>query len=207
MYAIYKENFIPGIGGVTPMDAEVLQCNYNDWKLVKFPIAKFDNYYEFKMIPVSEEIAEGIQFIGVSDKPFPTANLMKEMPGLEMPMTVVTTAKKTAAILAQEFLDKVEKKIITRANVRQYKDFEDDFADTKYLIQTLMSILIDEWSKMPEDKKRSFEFYSDLEEFSKNFIAMQGDLKKIDNSKIEKIMQDERIISSIVSSYYLTNNK
>ena len=59
IYAVYKENTLPLVGGVNPEGATIV-ASYNDWKLVEIDADEFSKFSEFKLYPIDKKIALGL---------------------------------------------------------------------------------------------------------------------------------------------------
>jgi len=203
IYAIYKENVLPLVGGVAPAGVETGLGEYNGWKLCKVPLDKADNYSEFNFYYIPEDIAIGMMLSG--KKEYETIqDDLDDMPDEIKAEHQHTEDEKELMNLAQNFLDKLELKFITRAKIRQFKDFEDDFADTKLLIEFLIAYMIEDFKMKSDEEKQNHQMKDFLEAF---INGTEGILTKIDEErflkKLPKIIKDEEFISRIVEMNYI----
>jgi hypothetical protein len=207
IYAIYKENIIPSIGGVNPDGIEIGLAEYNGWKLCAMSETEFNKFSEFKLYPLPKTIAVGMALISKA-----TYETIQEDLD-EMPEDVVNEGERTEqeiklAELASEYIDKLELKFITRAKVRQFKDFEDDLSDTKLMVEFLLGYIAEDFISKTEAEKSSFP----MKELMEGFISsIENKNLRINNekllNKIPQIIKDETLISRIVKSNYIDKLK
>ena len=207
IYAIYKENIIPTIGGVNPDGINIGLAEYNGWKLCAMNEDEFNKYSEFKLYPLPKTIAVGMALISKS-----TYETIQEDLD-EMPEDVVLEGSRTEeetrlAEIAQRYIDKLDLKFITRAKVRQFKDFEDDLSDTKLMVEFLLGYIAEDYSVKTDEEKASFPMKDLMEGF---ITSLEGKNLRINNpkilSKIPQILKDESLISRIVKSNYIDKLK
>lgn len=207
IYAIYKENLIPTIGGVNPDGIEIGLAEYNGWKLCAMEEAEFNKYSEFKLYPLPKTIAVGMALISKSQY----QTIQEDLD--EMPEDVIIEGSRTEeetvlANLATEYIDKLDLKFITRAKVRQFKDFEDDLSDTKLMVEFLLGYIAEDFATKTEAEQAAFP----MKDLMTGFIAsLEGRNLRINNdkilNKIPQILKDETLISRIVKSNYIDKLK
>ncbi len=207
IYAIYKENIIPLIGGVNPDGIEIGLAEYNGWKLCAMDEAQFDKYSEFKLYPLPKTIAVGMVFITKSEY----QTIQEDLD--EMPEDVIVEGSRTEeeavlADLAKDYIDKLDLKFITRAKVRQFKDFEDDLSDTKLMVEFLLGYIAEDYTAKTDAEKVSFPMKDIMDGF---VTSIEGKNLRINNekilNKIPQIIKDETLISRIVKSNYIDKLK
>ena len=207
IYAIYKENIIPLVGGVNPDGIEVGLAEYRGWKLCAMDESEFDKFSEFKLYPVPKSIAVGMmlnvdvyQSIQEDQDVIPQEVLNEHKS--------ITSEEIALKKLATNFIDKLELKFITRAKIRQFKDFEDDLADTKLLVEFLLGYIAEDFNNKTDAEKANFP----MRELMEGFVAsLEGKNLRINNpkflNKIPQIIKDESFISRIVESNYIEQVK
>ena len=202
IYAIYKENIIPLVGGVNPDGIEIGIAEYNGWKLCAMEEVEFNKFSEFRLYPIPKSIAVGMVFI--TKAPYET--IQEDLD--EMPEDVIseghrTEEEATLAQVSKDYIDKLELKFITRAKVRQFKDFEDDLSDTKLMVEFLLGYIAEDYSSKTDAEKETFPMKDIMEAF---LVSLEGKNLRIDNenilNKIPEIIKDESLISRIVKSNY-----
>lgn len=206
IYAIYKENVIPLVGGVNPEGIEIGLGVYNDWKLCAMTEDEFGKFSEFKLYPVSKGIAVGISLLGKA-----AYEPMQDDVGTGMIPTSITAAvnKKLSdeelklAAAAKEYINKLDLKFITRGKIRQFKDFEDDLSDTKLLVEFLLGYIAEDFTAKSDAEKEQYP----IKDLMNSFVAaLSGKDLRINNDKIlgkvSQIIRDESIIARIVKSSY-----
>ena len=207
IYAIYKENIIPTIGGVNPDGIEIGLAEYNGWKLCAMTEAEFTKFSEFKLYPLPKTIAVGMALISKS-----TYETIQEDLD-DMPDDVTIDGSRTdeetkLAEIAQDYIDKLDLKFITRAKVRQFKDFEDDLSDTKLMVEFLLGYMAEDYSAKTDAEKASFPMKDLMDGF---IVSIEGKNLRIKNekilNKIPQIIKDESLISRIVKSNYIDKLK
>ena len=209
IYAIYKENIIPLVGGVNPEGIETGLAEYNGWKLCAMHELEFNKYSEFKLYPIPKSIAVGMDLMSKGSYEAHQEDNMEQMPTeIKAEMDNITEEEMKLKKLAKEYIDKLDLKFITRAKVRQFKDFEDDLSDTKLLIEFLLAYIAEDYSTKPEEQKTQMPIKDLMESF---LLAVQSsDLRvnaeKIMN-KIPQIIKEESLISRIVKSNYIDRLK
>lgn len=207
IYAIYKENIIPLVGGVNPDGIEIGLAEYNGWKLCAMEEAEFDKYSEFKLYPLPKSIAVGMVFITKAEY----QSIQEDLD--EMPEDVVIEGSRTKeetelAEIAKDYIDKLELKFITRAKVRQFKDFEDDLSDTKLMVEFLLGYIAEDYTAKTDAEKAAFPMKDIMEGF---VTSLDGKNLRINNekilNKIPQIIKDESLISRIVKANYIDKLK
>lgn len=211
IYAIYKENIIPLIGGVNPEGIEIGIASYNGWHLCAMVESDFTKFSEFSMYPVTKAIAVGMVLYGREE-----ANLERQdipmMGTIPEEFKIATRPlnddEKELLSLAKDYIHKLELKFTTRAKIRQFKDFEDDLADTKLLVEFLLGYIAEDYSMKTDIEKSSFPIADLMNGFVSSLTSK--DLR-INNekiiSKISRIIEDETFISRIVKSNYIDQLK
>ena len=201
VYAVYKENLLPLIGGVNPEGVEIVAV-YNDWKLVKMKKDDFSKFSEFKLYPIDEKIAIGLILNGNIKTDDGVDVEVEADDGDEIKLT---DEEKELIEKSKKYMNLLEKKFIVRANVRKYKDLEDDIADTKLLLEFVLGYIKEDYeNKSDEEKLKMGKNVREMvEKFIKLFDKYNLRIKDEKNyNKIEKIIQDEINISKIVKSIY-----
>ncbi len=208
IYAIYKENIIPLVGGVNPEGIEIGLAEYNGWKLCAMAEEEFDKFSEFKLYPIPKSIAVGM---ALDVEQYETIQEDMDI----MPGDIVGEVNKAPSTeelrlkeLARNYLDKLELKFITRAKVRQFKDFEDDLADTKLLVEFLLGYIAEDFATKTDAEKANFP----MKDLMEGFVAsLEGKNLRINNpkllNKIPQIIKDEGFISRIVQTNYVEQVK
>lgn len=209
IYAIYKENIIPLVGGVNPEGIEIGLAEYKDWKLCAMAENEFTKFSEFSLYPVSKAIAVGLalqgreQNLGIQD--LPAGNLPSFVVEQD---TKLTVEEQELVSNATSYVDKLELKFATRAKIRQFKDFEDDLSDTKLLVEFLLGYIAEDYITKTDVEKEKFP----IKELMDSFVTVlsEKDLR-INNdkilSKVSQIIADETFISRIVKSNYIDQLK
>ncbi len=209
IYAIYKENIIPLVGGVNPEGIEIGLAEYKDWKLCAMAENEFTKFSEFSLYPVSKSIAVGLALQGREQ------NLgIQDLPAGNLPSFVIEHDVKLNDVElelvknATSYVDKLELKFTTRSKIRQFKDFEDDLSDTKLLVEFLLGYIAEDYTNKTDMEKEKFPIKALME----NFVTTlsEKDLR-INNdkilSKVTQIIADETFISRIVKSNYIDQLK
>lgn len=209
IYAIYKENIIPLVGGVNPEGIEIGLAEYKDWKLCAMAENEFTKFSEFSLYPVSKSIAVGLSLQGREQ------NLgIQDLPAGNLPSFVIDHDRKLSdeeqelVLNATSYVDKLELKFATRAKIRQFKDFEDDLSDTKLLVEFLLGYIAEDYITKTDVEKEKFP----IKELMDSFVTVlsEKDLR-INNdkilSKVSKVIADETFISRIVKSNYIDQLK
>lgn len=212
IYAIYKENIIPLVGGVNPAGIETGLAEYNDWKLCAMEEPEFNKYSEFKLYPIPKSIAVGMVMLNRESYDGIQEDLDGNVPAdvrEEIKRSGTKTDEEIALEkLAKEYLEKLDLKFITRAKIRQFKDFEDDLSDTKLLIEFLLAYIAEDFStKSPEQKAAM-----PIADLMTGFVTVvQNSNLRVDNekmlNKVAQIIKDESFISRIVKSNYVDQLK
>jgi hypothetical protein len=209
IYAIYKENVIPLVGGVNPEGIETGLAEYNNWKLCAMEETEFNKFSEFKLYPVPKSIAVGMVLANQEDYDGIQEDLDGEMPEeVKAEFKQKTAEEEKLAELAMDYLKKLDLKFITRAKVRQFKDFEDDLSDTKLLIEFLLAYIAEDYSTKTDAEKAAMPIKDLMESFLSSIenSDLRTNIDKILN-KIPQIIKDESIISRIVKSNYIDKLK
>jgi len=207
IYAIYKENILPVLGGVNPQGIETGIAEYNDWKLCVMKEEEFNRFSEFKLYPIPKSIAVGMKLMNKASEKPQHDDLIDDTPS-HIEDDIITEEEKELVKLAKEFLDKLELKIITRAVIRRFKDFEDDLADTKLLIEFLIMLMVEDYKQKSKKEKEAHPMKDLLENFIPKFDEL--DLRIKDEkflNKIENIIKDESFIRDIVKVEYVEKIK
>jgi hypothetical protein len=199
MYVLYKENKIPQIGGVHPKDLEIL-ANIDDWYLTECPDDKLHKYEEFGFIPVpNKDIVKGLIILdSLTDLDFEDETMSE--------ITISENDKKLAE-LAREFIDKINKKIKVRAEIRSIKDMEDDLVDVKRMLYFLIDFIIDDFNAKSVEEKNKSKYNNIINKLKEirnntNIIEIEANLKKI-----EDYIKNEIEISEIVLDKYLNQGE
>ena len=210
IYAIYKENIIPLVGGVNPDGIEIGLGVYKDWKLCAMSEGEFGKFSEFKLYPVSKAIAVGIVLLGKGPYETNQEDLPSMVPGN---MSEVLSVKPTAEELrlaeaAKEYIHKLDLKFSTRGRIRQFKDFEDDLSDTKLLVEFLLGYIAEDFASKTDAEKEQYP----IKDLMNSFVAsLSGKDLRINNDKIlgkvSQVIKDESIIARIVKSNYVDQIK
>lgn len=209
IYAIYKENIIPLVGGVNPTGIETGLAEYRNWKLCAMEESEFDKFSEFKLYPIPKSIAVGMVIANREKYYGNQEDLDGTMPAaIKATMVGKTEEELVLEALAKNYINKLDLKFVTRAKVRQFKDFEDDLSDTKLLIEFLLAYIAEDYSMKSDMQKASLPIKDLMESF---LVAVsESDLRinveKIMN-KIPQIIKDEALIYKIVKSNYVDQLK
>ncbi len=211
IYAIYKENVIPLVGGVNPEGIEIGLGVYNDWKLCAMTEEEFGKFSEFKLYPVSKAIAVGMSLLGkAAYEPLQDDVASGMIPaGLTASVNRKLTAEELQlAEAAKQYINKLDLKFITRGKIRQFKDFEDDLSDTKLLVEFLLGYIAEDFAAKSDAEKEQYP----IKDLMNSFVAaLSGKDLRINNDKIlakvSKVIQDESIIARIVKSNYVDQIK
>jgi hypothetical protein len=218
MYVLYKENNIPGVGGVHPQGIETGLAYYKGWNLADCPDEKVHFYKEFDFIAVSGKIALGLQVLDrivvenveVSDYNLnltndPLIGKMGAPVSSEINVSLSELDKENME-LAKTFINNLELKLITRAKVREIKDVEDDLVDLKRVVHSLITFVVDDWRVKSDDEKSKSRFKTVLDDLDITVADNVGVLSTIekDLKKLENIVDLEVEIAKVVDNYYLT---
>jgi len=209
IYAIYKENVIPLVGGVNPDGIEIGMAEYNGWKLCAMVEEEFDKYSEFKLYPIPKSIAVGMMLNNETYQPIQEdMDIMPNEIALENEQFGSSEEELKLISLSKEYIDKLELKFITRSKIRQFKDFEDDLSDTKLLIEFLLRYILEDYEMKSESEKANFP----MKELMDSLVSTinEKDIRVNDTkflNKIPKIIKDETFISRIVKSNYIEKIK
>ena len=210
IYAIYKENIIPLVGGINPDGIEIGLGTYKDWNLCAMQENEFSKFSEFKMYAVSKSIAVGLSLLGRNSYVQNQHDVPDTIPShvMETANKKLTTEEQQLADLAKEYIEKLDLKFITRAKIRQFKDFEDDLSDTKLLVEFLLGYIAEDFASKTDAEKEQYP----IKDLMNSFVeALSGKDLRINNDKIlgkvSQIIKDESIISRIVKSNYVDQLK
>jgi len=210
IYAIYKENVIPLVGGVNPSEIEIGLAEYAGWKLCAMSTDDYDKFSEYKLYPITKSIAVGMTLIGRVQYRPNQAELDVPRPNISNEATndALTEEEQELAKTVKEYLDKLELKFITRAKIRTFKDFEDDLSDTKLLVEFLLGYIAEDFSTKPEEEKNKYP----IKDIMTSFVEkLSGSDLRINNerilNKVSQILKDESIIARIVKSNYIEQTR
>jgi len=207
MYVIYKENFVPGVGGVHPQGIDTGLGNYNGWNLAECPESKIHNYSEFDFIAVEAKIVRGIQLLdSIIDEDNESLEGVDTLIVDDVTNTTLTDQDKLDVEATKTFINNLELKLVTRAKVREMKDLEDDLVDVKRLAQTLITFTVDDWKNKSEVEKSASKYKSVMDGLTSAVAENIGALSTIekDLDKIQEIVDMEINIAKVVDEYYLT---
>ena len=207
MFVIYKENNIPGVGGVHPQGIEVGLGYYKGWNLANCPEEKIHNYKEFDFVTVTSQVARGLTIIdSIRDEEEDETEFDAEMIAEDVTNVTLSDQDKLDIEAAKTFINNLELKLVTRAKVREMKDLEDDLVDIKRLAQTLITFVVDDWKNKPESEKKASKYKSVMDELSNVVAENIGILSSVDKDidKISEIVDTEVEIAKVVDEYYLT---
>lgn len=216
MYVLYKENNIPGVGGVHPQGITVGLAYYKGWNLAECPDDKVHFYKEFDFVAVSSKVAYGLQVldrITIEDVEVSGLNLTNDPVIGKMGAPVETEINislsdldKENMELAEKFINNLELKMVTRAKVREIKDVEDDLVDLKRVVHSLITFVVDDWRVKSDEEKEKSKFKTVLNNLDATVAENVGILSTIekDLKKLENIVDLEVEIANVVDSYYLT---
>lgn len=214
IYAIYKENIIPLVGGVNPQGIETGMIEYNGWKLCAMNESEFSKFSEFRLYPVAKSIAVGLMLLDRSkyqpiqedrDVPLSSDGIPSDVVQAD---TDLNENEQVLADLAKEYMIKLDLKFATRAKIRQFKDFEDDLSDTKLLVEFLLGYISEDYSTKTAEEQEKYPIKGLMDSFVE---ALDGTDLRINNEKIigkvSQVIKDESIISRIVKSNYIDQLK
>lgn len=211
IYAIYKENVIPLVGGVNPEGIEIGLGEYKEWKLCAMTEEEFGKFSEFRLYPVSKSIAVGISLLSKGAY----QSIQDDVAAGLLPSTISDSVNRklsddelTLIDAAKQYIDKLDLKFITRGKIRQFKDFEDDLSDTKLLVEFLLGYIAEDFASKTDAEKEQYP----IKDLMNSFVAaLSGKDLRINNdkilNKISKIIQDESFIARIVKSNYVDQIK
>lgn len=213
MYVIYKENKLPGVGGIHPQGIPVGLAYYKGWNLADCPVDKVHNYKEFDFVAVTSTIVKGLQLLDslvVEDAELEAINNDVDG-GMGAPATTaititLTDADKANMEEAEKFINNLEAKLLTRAKVREMKDVEDDLVDLKRVVHSLVTFAVDDWKVKSDADKAKSRFATIMDSLTTSVAENIGSLSSIekDLQKIEEIVDMEVEIAKVVDTYYLT---
>jgi len=200
MFVIYKENLIPGVGGVHPQGIQSGLAVYNDWVLADCPTEKIHNYKEFNFIAVSDTVSNGLILLdGMIEE---TEDEEALAPG----DSTVTFSEKDESDIeeAKKFINNIELKLITRVRVREVKDVEDDLVDLKKMVQSLVSFAVADWETKSQAQKDTSKFGTLITNLKATLAENKSSISTIESdlAKLEKVIDLEVEIAKIVDTYY-----
>lgn len=214
MYVIYKENNLPGVGGIHPQGIDIGLAYYKGWNLANCPEDKAHFYKEFDFVAVPMQVVKGLEILDslLVEDVEEELNENDESMGLmgapldsqiEINLSDLDKENKEAA---ETFINNLELKLVTRAKVREMKDLEDDLVDLKRVVHSLVTFVVDDWRvKSTADKDKS-RFKTILNGLDTTVAENIGALSTIENDlqKIEDVVDMEIEIAKVVDEYYLT---
>lgn len=195
MYVIYKEIVIPNIGAIHPKGIETMIANYNGWNLAICPNELISDYAEFDLVGVSDEIATGMivnNNLGISNDGMGNN-------------VVFSTSEIALAEAAKEFINKLNNKYAVRAKINEYKDIEDDLVDLKRIVFSMLRFALDDWNNKSDKEKNESGFKNIIPSLHQILNTETGLLPSFidDIATIEKILDTENEIKSLVDAFYL----
>mgnify|MGYP001088835678 CR=1 FL=1 len=210
MYVIYKENKLPGVGGIHPQGIKTGIAYYQGWNLAECPEEKIHYYKEFDFVTVSLNIVNGLQILDsliIEDAEI-EAGIVGNMgaPIATAIETNLTDIDKENMEEAKKFINNLEAKLLTRSKVRELKDVEDDLVDLKRVIQSLVTFAVDDWKVKTDEEKSKSRFATIMDSLTETVATNTSSLTSIENDlkKIEEIVDMEVEIAKVVDAYYLT---
>lgn len=209
MYVIYKENNLPGVGGVHPQGIETGLAYYKGWNLANCPDERAHYYKEFDFVTVPSNVVKGLQILDnlfVEDVELLAAGVDLGAPKSSTIQITLSDMDKENVEAAETFINNLELKIVTRAKVREIKDVEDDLVDLKRVVHSLVTFVVDDWrvkSDADKEKSRFKSVLNDLDSTVAENIDALSTIEK-DLKKIERIVDAEVAIAKVVDEYYLT---
>lgn len=212
IYAIYKENIIPMVGGVNPDGIEIGLVDYKDWKLCAMREEEFTKFSEFRLYPVPKSIAVGLVLLNRETNGGTTPDDIDVPPDVKSDIDAqdapLNEQEQVLADLAEEYILKLDLKFITRAKIRSFKDFEDDLSDTKLLVEFLLGYIAEDFASKSDTEKAKYP----IKDLMNSFVdAMGGKNLRINSdsilNKVSQVIKDESIISRIVKSNYVDQLK
>lgn len=215
IYAIYKENIIPLVGGVNPEGIEVGLGEYRGWKLCAMKEEEFTKFSEFRLYPVPKSIAVGIALMGkgkyesIQEDDVPVPGVTNGVPdNIDFSNGGLSEEEQTLVDLAEEYIKKLDLKFVTRAKIRSFKDFEDDLSDTKLLVEFLLGYIAEDFDSKTDAEKEKYP----IKDLMISFVeALNKKDLRINNenilNKVSQIIKDESFISRIVKSNYIDQLK
>lgn len=210
MYVIYKQNNLPGFGGIHPQGIEIGLAYYKGWNLAQCPDEKAHFYKEFDFVSVSTKVARGLQILDrlVVEQVEIDAGVATNLgaPADSQIQQVFTDLDKEDKEAAETFINNLELKLVTRAKVREIKDLEDDLTDLKRVVHSLITFVVDDWRVKPEADKDNSRFKTILDTLDTTVAENISSLTTIekDLKKLESIVDGEVAIAKVVDEYYLT---
>ncbi len=210
MYVIYKQNNLPGVGGVHPQGIDVGLAYYKGWNLAQCPDEKAHFYKEFDFVAVPINVVKGLQILDrlVVEQVEIEAGVATALgaPVESQIQQILTDAEKEDKEAAETFINNLELKVVTRAKVRELKDLEDDLTDLKRVVQGLITFVVDDWRAKSQADKDNSKFKSILDTLDTTVAENISALTTIekDLQKIESIVDGEVAIAKVVDEYYLT---
>lgn len=213
MYVIYKENNLPGVGGVHPQGIETGLAYYKGWNLAQCPDDKVHFYKEFDFVSVTAQVVKGLQILDsmviedaeMSGSEIEGAGAMGAPLESEIKISL-SDSDKVDMEAAETFINNLELKMVTRAKVREMKDLEDDLVDLKRVVHSLVTFVVDDWRVKSPAEKNNSKFKTVLDNLNTTVAENIGSLSTIESDlqKIEDIVDMEVSIAKVVDDYYLT---
>ncbi len=205
MYVIYRENNLPGIGGVHPKGINVGLGYYKGWNLANCPENKMHDYKEFDFISVPMDVVKGLQILDrlvLEDVELASFGAPE---GSKIDLTL-SAEDELNIEAAKKFINNIELKVVVRAKVRELKDLEDDLVDLKRFIQSLITFSIDDWNNKPDVEKEKSKYKMVMNDLTITVAENTGILSTIEKDlhKLETLVDMEVEIATIVDNYYLT---
>ena len=202
MFVIYKENIIPGVGGIHPQGIEIGLATYNDWILANCPTEKMHNFKEFSFIAVSKSISNGLILLdSIIEEDDPDALAPGDSP--------ITFSEKDETDMeeAKKFINNIELKLITRVKVREIKDVEDDLVDLKKMVQSLVSFSVADWETKSQAQKDASKFGTLMANLKTALSENKSSITTVENDleKLESVIDLEVEIAKVVDNYYFAN--
>lgn len=202
MFVIYKENIIPGVGGVHPQGIETGLAIYNNWALGNCPTEKLHSYKEFNFVAVSNNVANGLILLdSIIDETEDTEALAPDD-------SAFTFSEKDESDMeeAKKFINNIELKLITRAKVREVKDIEDDLVDLKRMVQSLVSFSVADWETKSATDKEASKFNSLMTNLKTTITENKSSIATIESDldKLVNVIDLEVEIAKVVDNYYFT---
>jgi hypothetical protein len=203
MFVIYKENLIPGVGGVHPQGIQTGLAVYNDWVLAECPTDKIHNYKEYNFIAVNNEVSNGLILLdGMIEETEDSEALAPDNSPI-----VFSDKDESDMEEAKKFINNIELKLITRAKVREIKDIEDDLVDLKKMVQSLVSFSVADWETKSQAQKDASKFGPLMDNLKTALSENRSSITTVDNDleKLESVIDLEVEIAKVVDNYYFAN--
>lgn len=201
MFVIYKENNIPGVGGIHPQGIETGLATYNGWTLAKCPTEKVHNYKEFEFVAVSTNVANGLILMDSIIEE-------EEAEALAPGDSAFTFSEKDESDIeeAKKFINNIELKLITRAKVREIKDVEDDLVDLKRMVQSLVSLSVADWDNKTQAQKDASNYGLLMTSLKEAIVENNSSIATVESNleQLETVIDLEVEIANVVDNYYFT---